>query len=385
MPTRTSTRLTKTIIDQTKNGTQIWDSEVVGFGLRVTAAGAKSFVFQFRTIDRQQGKVVVGRFPAMTVEEARRTARALRVSVDQGGNPSADKRDRREGATLRDLADFYCEVYGPARPLRPNTILAARRLLDRFALPKFGTKKVVSLTQADICSITSDANKGASRYQANKLHAVLSKMFNLAIGQQLRTDNPCRGVEKRPENRRYDYLSEVQVGALLRACAVYDDQNAANAIRLLLYTGARRDEVLKAQWTQFDLAGGVWTKPSSHTKTKMVHRLELAPQTMTMLVSMREHADSPYLFPGRDRSKARTTIRRPWKQILENAKIGHFRPHDLRRTMASFMVSSGSDMQTVGNSLGHTQVQTTQRYAFVMNQVQRAGTARAVDMMVAAE
>lgn len=382
MPRRTTTRLTKTLIDLAVPGSQIWDCEVPGFGLRVTPAGAKSFVFQFRSRTNEQGRIVIGRYPSTTVEQARKVARQHRVAVDQGGNPSRDRHGSRTAATLRDLADHYCEEYGPDRGLKAQTIKDARGLLDRFALPKFGLRKVSDIKPSDIRSIHNDARKGSSRYQANRLRAVLSRMFTLAIQKEWRTDNPCRGVEKFAEDQRWVYLSEEQVADLLRACDQHHNQHAANAVRLLLFTGARLREVLKAEWSQFDLDAGLWVKPSHHTKSKIVHRLHLAPATVALLQSMQGEAPSPrFLFPGRDGSKARTDLKRPWAQILKAAGIGHFRRHDLRRTTASFMISTGSDLMTVGKALGQTQASTTQRYAQLFEDVQRAGVSRAVERM----
>jgi integrase len=382
MTTSQTRKLTKTVVEQASRNQTIWDAEIPGFGVRVTPAGSKSFVFQFRSRTKEQGKIVIGRFPSMTVDQARKTAREHRVLVDQGGNPSRDRKGVRDAITLRQLADYYCQDYGPNRGLKAQTIKDARRLLDRFALPKFGLKKVNDVKTGDIRAIHNEARTRSSRYQANRLRAVLSRMFTLAIQNDWRSDNPCRGVERFPEDQRWTYLSEDQVGDLLRACDQYHDQYAANAVRLLLFTGARLREILKAEWSQFDLNAGIWTKPSHHTKTKIVHRLHLAPHTIQLLRRMRSDGPvSPFLFPGRNGKKPRSDLKRPWAQILKTADIGHFRRHDLRRTTASFMISTGSDLMTVGKSLGHTQASTTQRYAQLFEDVQRAGVSRAVERM----
>lgn len=382
MPIRTAGRLTKTLVDRAEAGSRTWDSEVPGFGLRVTDAGTKSFIFQFRSRTNEQGRMVIGRYPSMTVEQARRAAREHRVAVDQGGNPSRERQGTRSATTLRDLATYYCDVYGPDKGLKEQTIKDARSLLNRFALPKSGIRKVSDLKPSDIRAMHHEARKGSGRYQANRLRAVLSRMFTLAIQDGSRTDNPCRGVEKFPEDQRWDYFSEQQVPVLLRACDLHHDQHAANAVRLLLFTGARLREVLKAEWVQFDLDAGLWIKPSYHTKTKILHRLHLAPATVALLRSMcSDGPSSLFLFPGRDGRKPRCDLKRPWAQILKIAGFGHHRRHDLRRTTASFMISTGSDLMTVGKSLGHTQASTTQRYAQLFEDVQRAGISRAVERM----
>lgn len=384
MPKQTTQKLTKTLIENASKDSVVWDADVRGFGLRTTPSGTRSFIFQFRVLGSEQGRMTVGRYPAMTVDQARKLARVHRVAVDQGENPSRLRKAGRDAATMSDLADFYCDNYGPSRGLKPQTISDARRLLDRYAIPRLGQRKVKDITVGDVRLVHNDTRIKVSRYQANKLRAVLSRMFSLAIQNEWRTDNPCKGVEKFQEDQRWNHLSPIQVRALLDACDNDGDQHAADAVRMLLFTGARLREVTSATWDQFNLDAGLWIKPSSHTKTKMVHRLQLAPTTVELLRQMRDRRpDTPFLFPGRDGTKPRVDLKQPWKRILKAAKIGHHRQHDLRRTTATFMLSTGSDLMTVGKSLGHTQASTTIRYASLIGTAQLDGITRATDLMQA--
>jgi integrase len=161
---------------------------------------------------------------------------------------------------------------------------------------------------------------------------------------------------------------------LSRATARFADQaglgvpttrpRAANAIRLLLYTGARRGEVLSAQWKHFDFNKGTWTKPSAHTKTKKEHKVPLSPEALAVLSKMRAEAKSisTYLFPGRGGTH-RVDLKKPWPAICEEAGIEGLRVHDLRHSFASILVAGGASLPMIGRLLGHTQVATTQRYA----------------------
>lgn len=382
MPKRTQTRLTKRIAETTSPGLCAHDSEVRGFGLRVTPAGARSFIFQYRTRAGEQGKVTIGAFPAMTVEDARRQARDLRSEVDRGGHPSRARRDQRAAPTIRQLGDDYCDVYAVQRGLKERTRRDARRLLENYAFPGIGLRKVNDVAPSDIRKVVSRAHEGSGRYEANRLRAVLSKMFSLAIQDDLRKDNPCKGVAKYHEDQRWRYLEDTQVRELLSACDRHPDQNAANAIRLLLFTGARLQEALSATWDQFDLDHGVWEKPSHHTKTKLRHRVRLADHTVTMLRQMRKiDPDGHHLFPGRKEGRPRSDLNKPWTAICADAGLEGFRKHDLRRTTASFMLSEGADLTTVGKTLGHTQTSTTARYAQLFEDVQQVGLNRAVARM----
>lgn len=245
----------------------------------------------------------------------------------------------------------------------------------------------------------------AGVHQANRLVAVLRAMFTLArTAWAVRSDNPCDGAPRDHEEQRERNLSEPEVHRLLAACIAYEMDNGmaadakggADAIRLLLFTGARLQEVLKAEWREFDLERGLWTKPSSHTKTKRLHRVELdgpALELLTEMHSRRTHAR--FLFPG-EPSKGRGTgaipevkprvgLKRPWAGVVKLAGLEDVRLHDLRRTLASWMLSDGASLATVGKALGHTQVATTNRYAHLASSVQRSALGSAGRRMVASQ
>lgn len=246
----------------------------------------------------------------------------------------------------------------------------------------------------------------AGTHQANRLHAVLSAMFNLAIEQGSRSDNPCKPLKRLHEDERWRNLSDQEVARLLDACDHYEEEHgygadsrgASDAVRLLLFTGARLREVLGAEWSQFDLERGLWLKPSAHTKTKRQHRLELDGPALDLLREMKQRAaHSRFLFPG-DPSKGRKSaakgvvpipnkprsdLKRPWSRLVELAGLTDVRIHDLRRTTASFMLSGGASLASVGKSLGHTQSRTTARYAHLSETVQRRDLRVAGERMAA--
>jgi integrase len=328
--------------------------------------------------------MAVGHFPSLTVEEARKAARLLRTTVDLGGNPSQDRQKVRSAPTVSDYIDYYTGEYAQVRALRKQTAAEMRRLLNRFARPAFGLRKMSDIEQADILRVHGLAKAQISNFRANKLLAALSKMFNLAITARVCTFNPCRGVTKFSEDQRFTYLSQTQVLGLLDACDQYEDTQAGNIIRLLLMTGARFREVLHATWSQFDLEERTWTKPSSHTKIKRIHRVRLATATVQLLRNMRHNHPSDYLFPGRSLNAPRTDLKRPWKAIQKTAGLEGYRIHDLRRTYASVMMSSGQTLDVVGKMLGHTQSSTTKRYASLFTEAELDAADKTVNAMIPA-
>jgi integrase len=357
--------------------------------------------------------MALGQYPAFTVDQAREAARRVLHQARAGIDPQQAARALIDAPTVAMLADLYLNEYAEAQALRSATVRNARALLANV-LPKAGKWKVAAVTVADIRKLHGDTrasgveqgSKGV--YQANRLLAVLSKMFSLAIERGWRSDNPCKGVRKFPEDQRWRNLNDGEVGRLLRACDTYEADRrgdeaaseAANAVRLLLFSGARLQEVLRAEWSQFDLVSGLWVKPSSHTKTKRQHRLELDGPALELLRTMKGNARHVrFMFPGNAalcrktpidiRSgeplgiKPRADLRHPWKVIRALARLDDVRLHDLRRTTASFMLSGGASLATVGKALGHTQASTTARYAQLAASVQREGLRVAGERMSA--
>jgi integrase len=141
--------------------------------------------------------------------------------------------------------------------------------------------------------------------RANRAAALLSKMFSLAATRwEMRSDNPCRGLERNTEEKRNRYLAGDELRRLTEALAVHPNQAAANAIRLLLLTGARRGEVLGATWDQFDLEEGVWTKAASFTKQKKLHRVPLSAPARQLLAEIKAAAERKAEGANREHSAA---------------------------------------------------------------------------------
>jgi integrase len=210
------------------------------------------------------------------------------------------------------------------------------------------------------------------------------------------TRNPAAGISRFHEEKRERWLSEEEFERLVVAMQEYPDRSAAeadvsekqreflrkearramNAIRLTVVTGCRKGEALTAKWTDFDFARGVWTKPSHHTKQKRVEHVPLNKQALALLESLPRNGE--YLFPGRREGAHLTDLKGPWAKVSEVAKLFGVRIHDLRHSFASHLVSSGASLPIVGKLLGHTQPQTTARYAHLADNPLREASNRIV-------
>jgi integrase len=334
---------------------------VPGLGLRVTAAGARAFILNYRTRSGRERRITIGAWPAWTVTAARAEAAALKRRIDAGDDPLAERQEARDAPTMSELLDrFVTEHVAKKRPATQRMYQSAVDEIRKV----LGTRKVVEVTHDDIERLHRKITDRGAPYVANRTAAALSKAFNMAVRSGWRTDNPTKGLALNEEQKRQRYLSPAEIARLTAALAQHEDRQAANIIMLLLLTGARSGEVLSMRWRDLDLDQGVWIKPSSHTKTKREHRVELSTEAVKLLRSIGEDADPDldvHVFPGR--SGHRFNIRARWVEMCEAADIKGARIHDLRHTHASLLVSAGYSLPIVGALLGHTLPGTTARYA----------------------
>lgn len=361
--------LVKELTIPAKGNRITYDTEIAGFGVRVTANAAKGFILNYRANGRER-RITIGNYPAWSVAAARKEASRLRQEVDRGNDPMGERHADRAAPTVNDLCDRYEDEWLSRK--RPATARDAKAAMRRFVRPKLGKMKVAEVEYADIDKLHRSMKR--TPYQANRTLAYSSKMFSLSIKWKMRSDNPCKGVERFHEDGRERYLSPDELDRLTAALASYPHQRTANAIRLLILTGARRMEVLSATWGQFDLEAGAWEKPSAHTKQKKIHRVPLSAPAKAILVDMHDGAeDDDYVFPGQ-RDGHLTDISRPWAAICKDAALKGVRVHDLRHSFASLILNGGGDLALIGRLLGHASVATTARYGHLADDPLRKAT-----------
>jgi integrase len=250
-----------------------------------------------------------------------------------------------------------------------------RTILRNDVVPAIGTLKVATVEYADIDRLHAKTTKRAP-YLANRMLTALSKMFALAILWRMRESNPARGVGRNQEQKRKRYLSGDEMARLTAALSEYPHRPAADAIRLMLLTGARRGEVLSATWDQLDLAAGIWTKPASTTKQQRDHVVPLSAPARQVLASIRARTEGPYVFPARE-DGPRRNLKRHWARLCRTADITGLRMHDLRHSYAAVLASSGVGLHVIGGLLGHSSPTTTHRYAHLIDAALRAATEKA--------
>jgi integrase len=374
-----------------KSGKRIaLDDEVVGFGVRVTAAGARSYVLRYTTRSGRERTFTIGDATVWRTTAARDEAKRLRQVVEAGGDPAGDIEDERAAPTVADLIERFEQEHLPRK--RARTADDYRRSLRLYIRPALKNLKVADVTFSDIDRLHRRITAQGSPYQANRTIATASKMFALSIRWGMRERNPCRGIEKNTEYGRRRYLSPDELVRLTTALAKHPDKQAADILRLLLLTGARRGEVLAMRWADVDLTEGIWSKPPSSTKQKEHHQAPLSAPARLLLSEIRkrharEHPKRPlpeFVFPSHSSAGHVVEIKKPWRHVTKAAAITGLRVHDLRHSFASQLASGGASLPLIGALLGHSNPSTTARYSHLFDDPQRAAVERVGSVITAA-
>ena len=359
-------KLTKRIIDATEPQVTeffLWDENIPGFGLRVMPSGRKSFVVQYRA-GRRPRRMSLGPSTVLTCDQARTRAITIIAAVKNGEDPAAVRAANRNAATVSDLAERFDKEHIAVR-LKASTAKEYRGNLRRFILPALGRLAVPEITRADVAKFHHDLRH--IPYQANRCLEVVSKMFVLAEMWGLRPDgsNPRKHIRKYPEEKRERFLSAAElrrIGDVLREMEIEGIElpSAILAARMLILTGCRLGEIMTLKWEYVDFDEHALRLPDSKSGKKTVH---LGTPAVECLQTAQRIHGNPWVITGTLPGKSLSDMQPFWQRTRARAGLKDVRIHDLRHTFASTAVASGQGLPMIGKLLGHTQVQTTARYA----------------------
>jgi integrase len=353
-----------------------WDSEVKGFGVRVTAAGAKAVVLDYRSGGRQR-RYTIGNWPDWSVRAARNEAARLKREIDQGRDPMAERRHERQAPTVAALCDRYLaehvDIHNKLRTRAEN-----RRMVEQIIKLKMGHRKVEAIDHDDVARLHRELKR--TPRQANHVVAVLSKMFNLAELWKLRplNSNPCRHIRRYPETERdrYPLPEELErIGLTLREMETEGRLRAEDAtcIRFLAFVGCRLNEAVDLDLGDVNFRTGAWTLPDAKGGARAVM---LGAPALALLAGLGRTTGRAFV---RDDGKPVTVnmIERAWigekaqpkhgKQrprpgIRERARVPDLRLHDLRHGVGTYAGAAGLNAFLVRDLLGHKTMAMTGRY-----------------------
>jgi integrase len=360
-----------------------------GLGLRVTAAGHRAWIFRYQLKDGSgdRRKLTLGKYPYISVANARKRARKLREEIEGGADPQGEKAAKRSVPTISKLADDYdAEQMALVRngQLRMSTLEGYRRLIRLYIRPELGREKAVEISKQDVKRLHRKISATGKGVQANRVVALLSAMMGYAIGEEIRTDNPCfKAVAFNTERPRARDISPDERGRLTAELAKHSNP-AANVLKFLMVTGARKSEAMNARWVDISFGDKPsWHRKAVDQKAGHDHTLVLNGVAAQLLSKIRDETIArdgqlgEFVFGGRGHKGHVVEIRKTWLLVLRNAGIVDLHVHDLRHHYASELASSGSSLPLIGALLGHRSASSTARYARLFQDAQREASDRA--------
>ncbi len=343
--------------------TVYWDRTLPGFGVRVYATGSKVYVVQTRSGGRSK-RVTIGRHGVVTAEQARRRA-ALIIARTKSGEPAVGAPQRKgNGPTVAELAERYLREHVDVR-CKPSTASRVRTTLRVHLLPEFGDCPIDTLEAEKIWALRNRLHDtpAAANHAVNTLSAMLGMAETWGLVPE--GNNPCPQVARYKVGRRERFLTQAEFSRLGRVLSEAEargevSSDAAAAIRLLMLTGCRRREILRLRWDEVDLERRELRLRDSKTGPRTV---PLSRPAARVLVDRPRVPGTPWVIPGGIAGRHLTTIDRPWSRVRTRAGLEDVCLHDLRHSFASRALALGESLPVIGKLLGHTEVQTTARYA----------------------
>ncbi len=381
--TKTISRRTVEALKVEKD-TVFWDSELSGFGVRVYPSGSKHYVVQTRAGGKAAKRVTVGRHGVISAEEARRRAALIVARIKAGEDAVAEPLSaQREGPTVAELARRWLEDHVAAH-CKPKTAETYRQVVGKHIVPALGAMPALAVGHGHVTELHQSLRQ--TPVMANRAVDVLSRVYNAAADRGLIPpgNNPCRLVAKNRERRRERFLTDEELrrlGAVLDEAETWGvSAHAVAAIRLLLLTGCRKGEILNLRWDEVELEANEIRLGDSKTGPRTV---SLSPEAADVLAAVPRIEGNPHVIPGRVPGRPMRNIDDTWQSIRKRAGLGDLRIHDCRHSYASRALALGESLPMIGRLLGHTQVETTARYAHLAKDSVRGSAARVSDSIAA--
>lgn len=344
---------------------EFWDSELPGFGLRIHPTGRRTWFVMFRQRSKQR-RVSLGTARQISAQEARRLARAKLAEIALDGLPTrkVDKVGKRQAPLMRDFAKRFWADY--ARHWKESTRRRNRVGIDHDILPTFGERHIDQISKPDIVYWRDGFAERTGAF--NRTIPILSVMMTYAerLGFRPHGSNPCRGTPRYRRKPMERYLTPREYSQLASALRDFDDENplAVAAIRLLVYTGARRGEIEKLRWE--------WVQPprlmlpDSKTGAKILY---LNRQAIEIIEELPHRRSQGLVFPSNRNPDAPLNLSNVWAELRNYAALPDVRLHDLRHSFASTAIRENISLMVIGKLLGHALAETTSRYAHLSDEI----------------
>lgn len=335
----------------------VYDTKIRGLELMVTPQGAKSFKV-YRKLNNKPIRITLGKYPEMTIENARREAQNILAKMNAGKNPNEEKKKLRTETTFSDLFSLFMERYSKNHK---KTWQSDQRDVPRF-LSHWFQKKLSAISKQDVQAIHEKICRENGLYQANRLLARIHIIYNKAIEWGWEGMNPAKGIKKFKEKSRDRFLHPDELPKFLDSLDKEQNDTIRDYIYVSLFTGARKSNVLAMRWEDIHLERKEWR--IRETKNGEPLRIHLIDSVLDVLRQrLEKYGKREWVFEGPGRTGHLMEPKAGWKRILERAGIQDLRLHDLRRTLGSWQAATGANSYMIGRTLGHKNSQSTAVYA----------------------
>jgi len=335
------------------------DAKLAGLSLRVSSTGVKSFSVR-RRVNGKVERVTIGKYPAMTIEQARKKAAEINVAMTNGESVNSKKRNIRQEMTLGELFDIYLERHAKVHKKSwPNDVSQYRRHLCQWK-----NRKLSDINKRDVQKLHVSIGDKSGIYQANRVLALLSSIFNRSVDWGWDGINPANGVKKFKEQSRDRFIEADELPRFFNALNQEADITLRDYFLLSILTGARRANLLSMRWDEINLERSLWVIPHDKSKTNEKYQVPLVNQAVSILKQRKATSTSPWVLSS-NRSKTGHLVepKGAWARLLARAGLNDLRLHDLRRSLGSWQAATGANLSVIGKSLGHKNVSTTAIYA----------------------
>ncbi len=355
-----------------------YDTKMRGLGVSITSNGTCSFIV-YRWVNGKPERITLGRFPDLSIEQARRKAESVNATIAEGGNPNDHRRAERAEMTLGTLFNEYLERHAK---IHKRTWKEDLSQFNRY-LVSWQSRKLSAITKTDIQKLHQDVGRNNGHYAANRLLALCSSIFNKAteFGLWDKT-NPAAGIKKFRERARDRFLLADELPRFFQALSQEQNDTIRNYIIIALLTGARKSNVLAMRWDQIHLDCREWHIP--RTKNEAPQIVTLTEEAVFLLQQLKASATNEFVFPGIGHTGHLTEPKKGWQRIREKGNLTNIRMHDLRRTLGSWQARNGTSLAIIGKSLNHKSPQATAIYAQLDLDPVRASVEKATKAMLEA-
>ncbi len=362
---------TKAALDALKSEAKQYDlidTKTPGLRLRVNSGGSKTYNLIRKVRGRMQ-RIKIGSYADLSIEQARKQAFQYNGQIAAGSDPQADKNALREEPTFLELYEIYYEQHAKIFNKRPED---NRKMLEVHILPRWGAKRAGAITPEMVRlrhqKIGSKSGRRKGKGIANRVMTIVSAVYNFTIKHgYFKGANPCLGLSKFRIASRDRFLSSEELDSFFEALKP-ESQKLRDFFRMLLFTGARKSNVLSMRFEDINLDLRRWRIGEAETKNRDVNVVMLSAPAIKILERRKRgngkrKVPSQFVFPGKGKQGWLNDPKRAFERVRQRMGVSDIRIHDLRRTMGSYMAIGGSSLPIIGGALGHKSQVSTAIYA----------------------